>query len=111
MDGIFDSYRFKVLLGSSAECQNLLDQFLGTMSGFENLVQVLMRQTVFGDFIHCQFSVPDDGKQDIVKVVGNTASQGADGLDFENLLQLTLIFGQSLGALFNLFLEDFILIP
>ena len=69
-----------------------------------------MRHSTFGNFIHGQFGIPEDGKQDIIEVVRNAARQSADGLDFEHLLQLTFIFGECLGAFFNHFFKDFILI-
>ena len=55
-------YRLAFLIALTAECQNLLNQILGAIGGYENFSKIFMGNTVFGNFIHGQFGIPDDWK-------------------------------------------------
>ena len=57
-----------------AEGQNLLDEVSGPLSSLMCLLQVALRQRALFNVIHRHFCKADDGKKDVVKIMGNTAS-------------------------------------
>ena len=71
------------------------DKFEAMLAGLipigrlENLLQILPGRAVLRDVVHGQLGVSDNREKDVVKVVGNTSGQGADSLQFHNLLQLS----------------------
>ena len=90
--------------------KDLLHQLLSTGGGFENLFQVLPGLAVLRDVIHGEFRIADNRKQNVVKIMGNTACQGSNGLQFHYLLQLPFRIRQGFGSFFNLFFENGVLI-
>jgi hypothetical protein len=55
----------------AAEGQQLLDDLLGSQSSLEDLLQIVPGSTFWGDIIDRQLSKTNDGRQDIVELMGD----------------------------------------
>ncbi len=76
----------------TAEGEDLFDQILGPMTGFDDLIKILRDRGTGRAVVPGQFRIAEDGPEDVVEIVGDAAGQGADGLHFLGLLQLRLEF-------------------
>ncbi len=72
----------------AAETEQLLNHLPGPQTGGENPFQVVVGDVIVGYIRHGQFGVAQDDAQYIVEIVGDAASQGADGFHLLGLAQL-----------------------
>jgi len=88
LDNGLDLQRFSFQIGAPAEGKDLLDQFLGAVGGREYVAQKKLALTVRGQFMAGHLRKTNERGQDIIKIMGNTPGQGADGLHLLGLAEL-----------------------
>jgi len=107
-----------LFLDASRKSQYLFHQGFGPFGRLENFLQIieygLIGETVLLHFQADNFRIPHDGGENVVKIVGNAAGQGTDGLHFLGMAQLSFepeLLGDVLGYADNssdttLFVDD-----
>ena len=91
--------RFVLMLVTPAEGQDLLDQVLGPVAGFLDLLEELGIGCAIIHAVEHDFGVAQDGRQDVVEVVRDAPGQGAEGLHLLGLLKLAFTALQGLFGL------------
>ena len=89
------------------ECHYLSYKFSGLVGGVEYLFQIRLRGISLLHFFLRHFNVSQDNGKEVVEIMNDTPSHGADGLHFFCLLELDskpLAFLFRLPALVYLFL-------
>ncbi len=76
----------------TTEGQNLEHQFPSPVTGLEYLLQILCHLSILFSFAFCKLCKTHDGRKNIIKIMGNTTSQSADGLKLLGLLQFSGLF-------------------
>ena len=79
------------MLGSTAEREDLLDQCTAPLACQVNFKRIVVLQAIGREILHQHLRHPDDGGQNIVKVVGNATGQISDGFHFLRLPESFLV--------------------
>jgi len=91
-DGFLDhrlkQYGFQFQFALSTERKNLLDKVLGPLGSREYGAQIVIAPRGLVQLHHGHFRVAENGCEDVVEIVGNPASKGADCFHLLRVTQL-----------------------
>src|SRR5262245_33217999 len=74
----------------TAEGEDLLDQVTGALPGGQHFFEMALHPTAMRNIVEGQFTITQDGGQNIIKIMRNPACEGADRLHFLGLAELGL---------------------
>ncbi|KAF5040094.1 hypothetical protein DSECCO2_537040 [anaerobic digester metagenome] len=90
--GVFDDichyHFFHILLAFMGKSEYLADQTLGAQTGFQRFIKIILRFGVFLNFPSRKCHISGDDGNDVVKVVSDASSHGADGFHLLGLAKL-----------------------
>jgi len=90
-DGL-EKNQFALVLLLAGKSEDLLDDFLGAETGFEDFLDVFGGGVGVTQFQFCKIAVAENDAEDVVEFMGRAAGQRAEGFHFLGLAQLFLKF-------------------
>ena len=90
LDDAAQTERFLLLLGLSAEGEHLPDELPAPEPASMTLSRWCSSRLPLGAWPFTQFGEPDDGREDVVEIVGDAAAERAEGLHLLGLAELLL---------------------